>query len=1038
MVHCLIFVLWRLSFSCRYSLSPSALSFHLSFRRPLPKQLGAHRLSQMARKRPVDFIDIGSSQESDDVAFGVGSEPPNVSQIDGLHGSENLYFGHPKESDHAAYEEYAAIKVLKRKLALGLSRLHDKGFSRPNDAFTRVSMSRFSSVIDALTPDNKKVIEEYGFGALLQFDNCIVPNSFAKWIAGLVNYRSGDIISNGKVISLTKETGNLVLGIPLTEKSFPHNSSTGISIVLSKFNKKSVPSVSFFANKLLMHEPMRDEEVFICFIIVAMNNFLCPNNSDSPCIKYFGIFEDIKNAKDLDWCGYVLEWLLQGVKNFKCGKASKAYDGDIVAGCIYYLSVIYLDHVNFGSRQLPQSIPRICVWKGSMIKQYSEFDLKSSGCYGSHPLIDSSHSCYSKDVRNFYSPTSSCLGSEFNDILDEYAGCNLPGSLKVNICKLIESYCLNNSLSINMDVQCISALPDDMKITFCKLLQHACSIDLRSQKLVLDVMKLVSQSSNEDFFATSEDKAISNEFDCIQQASTSLSPAASNEHHKLDDLENAFDSVICPQQGVHETIHSSDPDVLSTMHQNHASHLVLNDENADDANGSMRLPVPNLKRSVPKLCPMAINVDVARVMQKLNKSSPANVSTIAKKSFPSQNTLSGNLHTRKGHNVDNKRIPLDDLSNELSTKRKKKSVSFSPQGSSHVDVTMLENLNLYVPDTFSPASIPGRRRFIPDKDLLYLQKSYLSSMSSPTDISDHSNAMKSSSSQFNRQAQYSHVQVPTQVSPEVQIIGERNLPGIVHNKSKKSDALYNTKSGRSQGTISKPILVPENTPSCSRPLPSNPATSAPQKVRESTTVGKLSSFGARRLGQSVVLVGDHNVSKSAKYHVSKSEIVNYEAICGLAFSEYQGEDAVYLYGVRCTFWSLGESLKPHGQVHSFVVSVFCYSLFLKPVRHFDVSKRYYFFPNIADNLLKNYDEADEDVLSRAFKRLSKIRLVTHSNMLFFPSFYDEHWFVFVVDMKERKYVMLDSLYKEDDEYQQASFQYYWQKILQVDIGFEDF
>ncbi|CAL4911061.1 unnamed protein product [Urochloa decumbens] len=808
----------------------------------MPPAVASKRRQEMARKRPVDFIDIGSSQESDDVAFGDGSEPPNVSQIDGLHGSENLYFGHPEESDHAAYEEvmkdYAAIKVLKRKLVLGLSRL--------------------------------------------------------------------------------------------------------------------------------------------------------------------------------------------GVKNFKCGKASKAYDGDIVAGCIYYLSVIYLDHVNFGSRQLPQSIPRIYVWKGSMIKQYSEFDLKSSGCYGSHPLIDSSHSCYSKDVRNFYSPTSSYLGSEFNDRLDEYAGCNLPGSLKVNICKLIESYCLNSSLSINMDVQCISALPDDMKITFCKLLQHACSIDLRSQKLVLDVMKLVSQSSNEDFFATSEDKAVSNEFDCIQQASTSRSPAASNEHHKLDDLENAFDSVICPQQGVHETIHSSDPDVLSTMHQNHASHPVLNDENADDANGSMRLPVPNLKRSVPKLCPKAINVDVARVMQKLNKSSPANVSTIAKKSFPSQNTLSGNLHTQT-LNCSNPRGTM------LITKEFHWMIylmSFLPNGRRN---------------TFSPASIPGRRRFIPDKDLLYLQKSYLSSMSSPTDISDHSNAMKSSSSQFNRQAESSHVQVPTQVSPEVQINGERNLPGIVHNKSKKSDALYNTKSGRSQGTISKPILVPENTPSCSRPLPSNPATSAPQKVRESTTVGKLSSFGARLLGQSVVLVGDHNVSKSVKYHVSKSEIVNYEAICGLAFSEYQGEDAVYLYGVRCTFWSLGESLKPHGQVHSFVVSVFCYSLFLKPVWHFDVSKRYYFFPNIADNLLKNYDEADEDVLSRAFKRLSKIRPVTHSNMLFFPSFYDEHWFVFVVDMKERKYVMLDSLYKEDDEYQQyvsqrmrASFQYYWQKILQVDIGFEDF
>ncbi|CAL4963352.1 unnamed protein product [Urochloa decumbens] len=191
--------------------------------------------------------------------------------------------------------------------------------------------------------------------------------------------------------------------------------------------------------------------------------------------------------------------------------------------------------------------------------------------------------------------------------------------------------------------------------------------------------------------------------------------------------------------------------------------------------------------------------------------------------------------------------------------------------------------------------------------------------------------------------------------------------------AKKYDVLYNNKVRRSQSTICKPRPVSENTTSCSHPLSSNPAPSATHR----------------------------DASKTVKYHVSKSEILNYEAICRLAFSQYQGEDAVYLYGVRCTFWSLGESLKPDGQVHSFVVSVFCYSLFLKPIRHCDVSKRYYFFSNIADNLLKNFDEADEDVLSQAFKRLSKTRSVTHSNT-------------------------------------RASFEYHGQKILEVDIGFEDF
>ena len=56
---------------------------------------------------------------------------------------------------------------------------------------------------------------------------------------------------------------------------------------------------------------------------------------------------------------------------------------------------------------------------------------------------------------------------------------------------------------------------------------------------------------------------------------------------------------------------------------------------------------------------------------------------------------------------------------------------------------------------------------------------------------------------------------------------------------------------------------------------------------------------------------------------------------------------MYLHCVHCTYWSLGDSLKPGGHVNTFVVSLFCYSLFHKANGHPDVSKRHYFFSNIA-------------------------------------------------------------------------------------------
>lgn len=112
---------------------------------------------------------------------------------------------------------------------------------------------------------------------------------------------------------------------------------------------------------------------------------------------------------------------------------------------------------------------------------------------------------------------------------------------------------------------------------------------------------------------------------------------------------------------------------------------------------------------------------------------------------------------------------------------------------------------------------------------------------------------------------------------------------------------------------------------------------------------------------------------------------------------FSSEDAVCIGKVRCTFWSLGESLKPDGFVNPFVISAFCYGLYLNPSGNPDVSKSHYFFANIGvsihlifcfinvismnfscilvsfyilvqENLMKERDQANEDVIARAFKR----------------------------------------------------------------------
>ncbi|KAG2558234.1 hypothetical protein PVAP13_8NG101400 [Panicum virgatum] len=66
---------------------------------------------------------------------------------------------------------------------------------------------------------------------------------------------------------------HLVLGFSIGPKAFPSDSSGGKAVVLSLFEKNSIPSAALFANKIIEHETKTDEELIICFVLVAMTSF---------------------------------------------------------------------------------------------------------------------------------------------------------------------------------------------------------------------------------------------------------------------------------------------------------------------------------------------------------------------------------------------------------------------------------------------------------------------------------------------------------------------------------------------------------------------------------------------------------------------------------------------------------------------------------------------------------------------------------------------------------------------------------------------
>ncbi|CAL4935370.1 unnamed protein product [Urochloa decumbens] len=563
----------------------------------------------MGTNRYKDVVEVESSEDSDSAYFD-DNDHDNENHSDNYHGSkyQYLYAGDEENVKRDAYKQvtkqYAELKIIKRKLVMSLSCEASKQHCLriPNVTSTSFSVPTFASVIDSLTPAYRKVIEDFGFGSLLMFDKCFVPIKFVKWVASLVNYRSGDVVIDGKVI--------------------------------------------------------------------------------------------------------------------------------------------YLDHVDFGSRQVPDSIPRISVWKGNMLREYADYDLKYPGF----------------------------------------------------------------------------------------------------------------------------------------------------QHH-----------------------------------------------------GS---------------------------------------------------------------------IPLGDSTNTLSSKKRKKSVSFITKEDHLSDVILVDNEpRYYVPDSISPSPKPGYTRYHSKKTPIHTQDMDLSPHVSPRTNLFASKPRSGSSAKAKSQSQDSLVNSKEKVCPEVEILAKTTLADNVRIMTQECDELYNSKLKRSGHSDHTPKDVfPFNPSSCQFTTHTQPF-----RIRESTTGRKSPVHGPRRVIKPAPLFNGDYVTTTKGFHVSNSQAHNYSIICKLASSKHQCEDAVNLSGVRCTFWALGDSLKPEGLVKTFVISAFCYSLFLRPSGHPDISKRHYFFPNISDNLLKDIDDADEDVLARAFGRSSKARPLSRSNMHFFPTYSE-----FQEIVRERL---------------RNSFQFHWKKFVKLDMGF---
>lgn len=199
---------------------------------------------------------------------------------------------------------------------------------------SRCNHSYFKRIIASLDEPKKDVIVRYGFGNLLEYDGCAVPRDFVQWIADQVDVNCGDILVAGKVIPLSAESVHMVVGVPIGGLDILEAGESGKGDFLGKFKLKSLPIIKSFGN-MILKEKLSDEQLFRCFMVVALATFLCPNSSTYPSPKYLSPLVEVSTTAGWDFSNLTYKWIFDQIVKYR-NKQRKT-----LGGCIYFLAVSY-------------------------------------------------------------------------------------------------------------------------------------------------------------------------------------------------------------------------------------------------------------------------------------------------------------------------------------------------------------------------------------------------------------------------------------------------------------------------------------------------------------------------------------------------------------------------------------------------------------------------------------------------------------------------------------------------------------------------
>ncbi|KAF8728110.1 hypothetical protein HU200_018689 [Digitaria exilis] len=241
----------------------------------------------------------------------------------------------------------------------------------------RASPIRIVRLYPHLTTEQRKMIEDAGFGGLLKIGCPTFPLGFCGWLLRQFETNHCELVIKGRGrIPVTSDSVHRILGIPNGGSDIKYGLDVdAIAFMSDKLgaSDKYWPTVSSIENSLKQMKSA-DEHFLRTFMVLVISSFLCPTTSLRISPRCFPALVDIGSIRELNWCKFVVDQLRKSISSY--GRKSS------VPGCLFYLVILYLDSLDTHDTQIPDGTPRVSAWNKKLVNQVIQMDMKNNGSFG--------------------------------------------------------------------------------------------------------------------------------------------------------------------------------------------------------------------------------------------------------------------------------------------------------------------------------------------------------------------------------------------------------------------------------------------------------------------------------------------------------------------------------------------------------------------------------------------------------------------------------------------------------------------------------